>query len=372
VKPRTDAPAAGAGLSAVLAAGSPAHASRSHPWLKKRSEQAERRSFGRAQTIGVPTVLRGAPSGSHVCERGSDARCLTTYRLVGIIIHSESRDGHREGWSSALDNLQTLFPAADGPSASPGASASTSGRFVWYDLLTTDAEAAKAFYTAAVGWTVQSWGEGSYAVWLAGETQIGGVMEYPPVPPHWMAHVSVDDVDAAARRAEELGGRIQAPPADIPNVGRFAVVADPQGASFSLFRPNGEVVVPDGKLVRGVGWRELHATDHDGVWPFYRDLFGWKEVSTFDMGEPGTYRIFRHPADQEDAFLGGMFNGAALETRPPHWLYYVNVDSMDGALSRIEKAGGKLLEGPMPVASGGQSAHCMDPQGARFAIFALA
>jgi hypothetical protein len=284
----------------------------------------------------------------------------------------ESRDGHREGWSSALDNLQTLFPASDSASGTAAEAASTSGRFVWYDLLTTDAEAAKAFYAAVVGWTVQSWGEGSYAVWLAGETQIGGVMEYPPAPPHWMAHISVDDVDAAARRAEELGGTIQSPPADIPNVGRFAVIADPQGASFSLFRPNGEVMVPDGKLMRGIGWRELHTTDHDGVWPFYRDLFGWKEVSTFDMGEPGTYRIFRHPADPDDTYLGGTFNGAALEAKPPHWLYYINVDSMDGALARIRENGGKLLEGPMPVPGGGLSAHCMDPQGARFAIFALA
>ncbi|HEX6370829.1 MAG TPA: SRPBCC domain-containing protein [Longimicrobium sp.] len=285
----------------------------------------------------------------------------------------ESRDGHREGWSSALDNLQTLFPAGSSGAAQEPA-ASTRGRFVWYDLLTTDAEAARAFYTVVVGWTVQPFGEGpeAYALWLAGGTQVGGVLEYPPAPPHWMAHISVDDVDAAARRAEELGGRIQSPPTDIPNVGRFAIVADPQGASFSLFSPNARAAVPDGQLVGAVGWRELHAADHDGVWPFYRDLFDWREVSTFDMGAPGSYRIFRHPADPEDGYLGGMFDGAALESKPPHWLYYINVDSMDGALGRIRENGGRLLEGPMPVPGGGQSAHCLDPQGARFAIFSLA
>lgn len=290
----------------------------------------------------------------------------------------ESRDGHREGWSSALDNLQTLFPPSDAPAASSTAAeepaASTRGRFVWYDLLTSDAQAAKAFYTAAVGWTVQPFGEdaNTYAVWLAGDTQVGGVMEYPPAPPHWMAHVSVDDVDAAARRAEELGGRIQSPPADIPNVGRFAIVADPQGASFSLFRPNDETAAPDTRLVRGFGWRELHTTDHERGWEFYRALFGWKESTTFDVGESGTYRIFRHPGDPEDGMMGGMFNGAALESKPPHWLYYVNVaDSMESALARIREHGGQLLDGPMPVPGGGQSAHCMDPQGARFGIFAL-
>lgn len=287
----------------------------------------------------------------------------------------ESRDGHRDGWSSALDHLQALFASTDAASAGAAqeTAVSTAGRFVWYDLLTTDARAAKAFYTAVAGWAVLPFGEdpNGYAVWAAGDTPIGGVMEYPPAPPHWMAHISVDDVDAAARRAEELGGRVQSPPSDIPNVGRFAIVADPQGASFSLFRANQQGSAPDGQLPGGIGWRELHTTDHDGVWPFYRDLFGWKEASTLDMGAPGTYRIFRHPADADDACLGGTFNGAALESKPPHWLYYINVDSMDGALARIRAHGGKLLEGPMPVPGGGQSAHCMDPQGARFAIFSL-
>jgi predicted enzyme related to lactoylglutathione lyase len=208
-------------------------------------------------------------------------------------------------------------------------------------------------------------------MWLAGDTPIGGVMEYPPAPPHWMAHIAVDDVDAAARRAEELGGRIQSPPTDIPSVGRFAIVADPRGASFSLFRSNQAGPPPDDQRMGGIGWRELHTTDHDGVWPFYRELFGWKEVSTLDMGASGTYRVFRHPADPEDVYLGGTFDGAALESKPPHWLYYVNVDSMDGALARIREHGGKVLAGPMPVPGGGQSAHCMDPQGARFAIFSL-
>lgn len=278
----------------------------------------------------------------------------------------ESRDGHREGWSSALDNLQALFPASH-------AAASTAGRFVWYDLLTTDSEAAKAFYTAAVGWTVRPFGAeaSGYAVWLAGDVQIGGVMQYPPAPPHWMAHISVDDVDAAAARAEALGGRIQSPPADIPNVGRFAIIADPQGASFSLFRSSGEAAVPDGQQVGAVRWRELHGTDYDSGWTFYRELFGWKEATTYDTGESGTYRTFRHADDPDDVQLGGMFDAAGRESKPPHWLFYVNVESMEGALARIRENGGRLLEGPMPVPGGGQSAHCMDPQGARFAIFAL-
>lgn len=191
------------------------------------------------------------------------------------------------------------------------------------------------------------------------------------MPPHWMAHIAVDDVDAAVRRAEVLGGRIQSPPTDIPDVGRFAIVADPQGASFSLFSPNGQAAVPDWTQLGAVGWRELHTTDHEGAWAFYRELFGWTEATTFDMGESGSYRVFRHADDPQDAMMGGMFNAAAQENRPPQWLFYVNVDSMQGALARIRANGGRLLAGPMPVPGGGQSAHCVDPQGARFAIFSL-
>jgi predicted enzyme related to lactoylglutathione lyase len=248
---------------------------------------------------------------------------------------------------------------------------STSGHFVWYDLLTNVAEAAKAFYSRVAGWTTQPWGEDSYAMWVAGETPIGGVMQFPQVPPYWMAHLSVDDVDAAARRAQELGGRIQQPPTDIPQVGRFAVVADPQGAQFSLFRSNAGSTVPDGRTVGHIGWRELHTTDHEGAWEFYRQLFGWQPATTFDMGPAGTYRVFRHPDDPQDGMTGGMFNGATLKSTAPHWLYYINVDTMEGALGRVREAGGKVLEGPMDVPGGGTSAHCMDPQGARFAVFSL-
>ncbi len=256
---------------------------------------------------------------------------------------------------------------------------SNEGRFVWYELLTPDAEAAKAFYTEAIGWGTQPFASSPepYAMWLAGETPVGGVMQIQPeheqggLAPQWWAHVAVDDVDRAARRAEELGGTIRTPGTDIPEVGRFAVVDDPQGALIALFARKGDPMPPPEQMkVGSVGWHELNTTDHESAWKFYSALFGWKHTTTLDMGEWGSYFMFRHPDAPEDAPLGGMFDSAKHTNLPPRWLYYVNVPEMDPTVARIEAGGGKLLTGPMDVPGGGRAAQALDPQGVHFAIFA--
>ncbi|MGE5236803.1 MAG: VOC family protein [Acidobacteriota bacterium] len=254
------------------------------------------------------------------------------------------------------------------------------GRFVWYELLTDDPEAAKAFYGAVMGWGTRPW-EGDttpYSIWTAGDTPLGGVMKLLPEgeqegeAPHWWAHVAVDDVDATARRAQQLGGRIRTPGTDIPGVGRFAVIADPQGAVIAVFKPTGEPMpAPEPMKTGAISWHELHTTDHESAWKFYAELFGWKRTTSLDLGEMGSYVVFRHPADPEDVSMGGMFDAAKDGNLPPHWLYYVNVKEMDGALRRITSEGGKVLHGPMDVPGGGKAAQCMDPQGALFAVFSL-
>lgn len=251
------------------------------------------------------------------------------------------------------------------------------GHFLWYDLLTSDLEAAKSFYAKAVGWETERWGdEGSpYFMWMAGDTSVGGVMALPREteqewgPPRWWAHVVVDDVDAAAARAEELGGRIRTPPTDIPDVGRYAMIHDPQGAEISLFRPDQEAPAPDRMQRGGVGWHELHTSDHDSAWTFYAELLGWRHTGSMDMGPAGTYFMFGHPDEPEDVSLGGMFSPDAMTT-PPFWLYYFNVDDIDQAVARIRDAGGQIMSGPDEV-PGGMVASCMDPQGGRFAVYAF-
>jgi hypothetical protein len=117
-----------------------------------------------------------------------------------------------------------------------------SGAFCWNELATTDAEAAKKFYTELLGWKLkESQAAGvAYSEIVAGGSHVGGIYqmsaEQGGVPSHWMAYVAVDDVDASARRTEELGGKVSVPPMDIPNVGRFCVISDPTGARLSLIK----------------------------------------------------------------------------------------------------------------------------------------
>ncbi len=118
-------------------------------------------------------------------------------------------------------------------------------QFVWYELMTTDAKAAESFYRKVVGWNVQdaSQGDMKYTALLAGEAPVAGLMTLPKeacdagARPGWLGYVGVDDVDAYAGRVTKAGGKIHVPPTDIPNIGRFAMVADPQGVTFNLFKP---------------------------------------------------------------------------------------------------------------------------------------
>ncbi len=114
------------------------------------------------------------------------------------------------------------------------------GAFSWNELMTTDVTSAKAFYHALFGWDMhdEPIPKGTYTLLIAGEHKLGGIMAIPAdaagVPPSWGAYVTVDDVDQQTTRASSLGGRIIRPPEDIPNVGRFAVISDPQGAMLSI------------------------------------------------------------------------------------------------------------------------------------------
>lgn len=245
------------------------------------------------------------------------------------------------------------------------------GRFDWYDLMTTDVAGAKAFYTKVIGWKMAPFEQGEYEMWSAGETPIGGVMLLPEeakkmgTPPNWLAYIETDDVDATAKKAQQLGGRIYRAPTDIPTVGRFAILGDPQGASFALFKPLQPMADPPRKP-GFFSWHELHTTDNEAAWKFYAELLGWRHTSSMDMGPGmGTYRMFG--LDSQNA-MGGMSNMAKAQNTPPYWLYYVSVDNLDATVASIQKNGGKILNGPMDVPGGDKIAMCMDPQGAMFAV----
>lgn len=254
------------------------------------------------------------------------------------------------------------------------AESSHRGTFVWYELMTTDTDAAKRFYGDVVGWGAQPF-EGApipYTMWTKGETPVGGVMEIPAEqdhPPAWMAHVAVDDVDATAARAEALGATILAGPESVPDVGRWVVLRDPQGAVIAAFRGEQEMEgAPSGEPGPGdVSWHELATTDHEAAFEFYSELFGWEKQEAMDMGEAGIYQMYGRAGGE---MLGGMYDKTDDQPGPPAWLYYVVVPDLEAAVEKVEAGGGKIIVEPMEVPGGTRIAVGIDPQGAAFGLHA--
>jgi predicted enzyme related to lactoylglutathione lyase len=246
------------------------------------------------------------------------------------------------------------------------------GRFDWHELMTTDPEAAKRFYSAVVGWGTQDWAGSNppYSMWMAGDAMVGGIMRLPEEAaqmgstPHWLTYIETQDVDETVALAMKLGARVYVPPTDIPTVGRFAVLADPQGATFALFMPGGESMSPDPEQRGQFSWHELMTTNQRDAFEFYEQLFGWKKTSAMDMGEHGVYQMF----GLEDATFGGVYDIQPGMGAPPNWLPYIRVDDADAAAERVKQSGGSLKNGPMEVPGGDRIAICADPQGAVFAV----
>jgi len=239
------------------------------------------------------------------------------------------------------------------------------GRFIWHELLTTDTAAAAAFYPKVVPWRTQPSSMPGYTIWMAGQSQVGGLMALPPAgtPPHWLIYIGTPNVDATAEHAQRLGARVLKAASDIPNVGRFAVLADPQGATFALYTPGptgGAVPAPAAGVF---SWHELATTDVAGALRFYGELFGWTKGTGHDMGAMGVYQIF----ERFGSMVGGMCNVQGPAT-PPSWLSYVQVPDASRAVAAAKAAGGRLLHGPVEVPGGSWIALFMDPQGGAFAV----
>jgi len=243
------------------------------------------------------------------------------------------------------------------------------GNFVWYELDTSDVQGAIKFYKDVIGWGTQRFGE-TYVMWTAGATPVGGVMMLPDearkmgAPPHWIAYVAADDVDALTKKAESLGAKTYVPPQDIPKVGRFSVIADPQGAVIALLKGSGPEMPRPAEATNGhFSWHELMAGERETAFRFYSQLFGWQKTDAVPS-PMGTYQMY----GKGGRTLGGMATKPKDYPAPPHWLYYVKVDDLDAALARVKKGGGQVMHGPMEVPGGDRVAQCMDPQRAAFAL----
>jgi len=252
------------------------------------------------------------------------------------------------------------------------------GAFIWYELMTTDADGAKAFYDSVAGWDV---GEG--AAEYQGYRMInrkdggfaGGVMpltdemQQHGARPTWLGYIHVSDVDQTIGKIEAAGGKALMPAMDIPNVGRIAMVADPQGIPFYVMKPippandpNAQSDVFSTTAEQRVGWNELMTSDPAAARKFYGELFGWTSEEFMPMGENGEYRFWARQGQTIGAVCGEMGSGNSK------WRFYIRVPSISSAVEAVKAGGGTVSMGPHEVPGGDHIIIGNDPQGAEFAL----
>jgi predicted enzyme related to lactoylglutathione lyase len=251
-----------------------------------------------------------------------------------------------------------------------------SGGFIWYELMTPDPEAAKAFYDAVVGWDI---GEAvpeynGYRIINSEGGAAGGVLQLTDemrqhgVGPGWVGYIHVPDVDQAVTAIEQAGGKTWMAATDIPTVGRVALVTDPQAAPFYLMTPIAPAGQPDATSdvfsptkVGRCAWNELVTTDLEAARRFYPQQFGWKLGDNMPMGPMGDYQFI----EQGGRMIGAMF---APGDRQPAWRFCFRVANLEKSIEAVRAGGGEILFGPTEVPGGGRIIQGTDPHGAFFMV----
>lgn len=254
------------------------------------------------------------------------------------------------------------------------------GSFIWYELMTDDADGAAAFYGAVVGWTIEAPSSDTGGVdyrmirrddggMAGGLLVLGEDMKANGARPCWMPYIYTPDVDAEVSAIEAEGGQLLAPAFDLP-AGRIAMVSDPQGVPIYLMNPRPPADQPDAKsdvfderAVQHVRWNELASPDAEASMRFYAQHFGFEFKDKMPMGAMGDYCFISHH---------GKTLGAVMprqnEQQPTRWIFYFGVPSATAARTAIEANGGTVLMGPMEVPGGEWVVLAMDPQGAVFGV----
>ena len=264
--------------------------------------------------------------------------------------------------------------------AAPTAEAKDSprGDFIWYELMTPDPDGAKAFYDAVVGWSIEAQSQFPNGYRMIGRSDgkfAGGVlplseeMQQHGARPTWLGYILVPDVDRAVADIEKAGGKTFMAAFDIPDVGRVAMVADPQGAPFYIMKPlppagdpNAKSDVFEPNTAQRCRWNELTTSDPAAARRFYGDRFGWTSENFMPMGEQGEYRFL----EQNGVTIGAV--AGTMDGQQPHWRFYFGVPSIAKAKQVAEEKGGKFVMGPMQVPGGDYIVIGIDPQGAEFAL----
>ena len=247
----------------------------------------------------------------------------------------------------------------------------TPGSFCWVELATTDQNAAKAFYSSLFGWTANDapMGPGDFYTmfFLDGREAAAGYTlrkEEAGTPPHWKLYIAVENTDASAARAAQLGGTVIAGPFDVMDAGRMAVIQDPTGAFFQLWQPNRSqgirVYMENGAFC----WADLSTGDVPAASAFYSGLLGWK-IAPGENDPSGYLHI-----SNGETMIGGVPPAHMSDPHaPPHWLLYFLVDDCDARTLKAVSLGAKALMPPSSIEHVGRMSVVADPQGATFALF---
>jgi uncharacterized protein len=267
---------------------------------------------------------------------------------------------------------------ADSPTSSSESRPNPPGDFIWYELMTPDPVAAKTFYDAVIGWTIEPEPSGEMDYRMIGRADgglAGGVMRLTDemrqhgAQPIWLGYVRVDDVDATVASIESDGGKVLLGAFDIPNIGRVAMVADPQGNALYVMKPippadkrEAQSDVFSTSEEQRVNWNELSTSDPVAALDFYIPLFGWEKGDTMPMGDLGDYQFINRNGQMIGAACGVMPGGS------PKWRYYVRVPSIAKAAEAVKSNGGSIAMGPHEVPGGDHIIIGIDPQGAEFGL----
>ena len=244
----------------------------------------------------------------------------------------------------------------------------THGAFSWPELMTADPDSAVKFYGKLLGWTnqVMPMPQGDYHLQMIGKQPVAGIMNLPQpeLPTVWVHYITVDDVDAVAEAAVKLGGKVEVPPMDIPTVGRFCGLSDPQGAFFHVIKyAHDDSEMPDVDFAEAFttngafSWWHLITTDPAAASEFYSALLGWEIVE--QQMPSGPYQMIK----VGDAGMGGIMK-AWEPGIPPHWGAYVTVDDADATAAAATSAGGTILVPPTDIEQVGRFTTVQDPTGA--------
>jgi hypothetical protein len=256
-------------------------------------------------------------------------------------------------------------------------SSHTPGTFSWAELATTDQPAAIAFYRGLLGWEVTEQPIGPdevYSMFLLRGKEVAAAYTMRPeerrtgIPPHWNLYVTVTSASEAVQRAEMLGARVFAPPFDVMEAGRMAVLQDPTGAVFQVWEPKGHIGAKILNEVSALCWSELTTRDTDAAEEFYTALFGW--TSKRSHGGGMEYTEF----GTEGEMSAGMMPMPAQMPPgvPSYWMPYFQVESCDASAARARELGADVTVPPRDIPDTGRFAILTDPQGAVFAVFTLA